>query len=284
MSVAFTIEMGPERVIRGDFYPAKELPRGTVIICHGFKGFKDWGMFPYVARTLADRWDTVIFNFSHNGVGAAKDEFDELEKFAHNTYSRELEDLGTVVRKVTSRTLVPEAANAHGAPVYLLGHSRGGGVCLIYAMDHPDQVSGVISWNGIANVDLFTDEQKEEMRRLGRTYVHNARTGQRMPLDKEILENMERHRERFDIVGRIGKARIPIALVQGSQDFEHLRQGSERLLAQNPSIERIIIPGGDHTFGARHPFSGTTEALENAIAATRNILDQWSQRWFVKTK
>lgn len=276
MSMAFVIETEPGRVIRGDYYPAAGEANGTIVVCHGYKGFKDWGMFPYVADALSDNWDVVKFNFSHNGVGENGMEFDELERFARNTYSRELEDLDVVVDRVASRTLIDGHSAVQGGPIFLLGHSRGGGVCFIYAFDHPDKVAGVIGWNSIADVDLFTDEQKEAMRRHGRAYVPNARTGQQMPLDKEILDDIEQNRERFDIVGRIREARVPIAIVQGSDDIERLKQGTEKLLAQNASIERIVIAGGDHTFGARHPFAGTTEPLEAALAATRKVLEKWS--------
>lgn len=59
---------------------------------------------------------------------------------------------------------------------------------LIYALDHPEDITGVISWNGIAHVDLLTADNKAEMRSTGRSYTLNGRTKQMMPLDLEILE------------------------------------------------------------------------------------------------
>ena len=41
----------------------------TVIICHGFKGFMEWGFFPPLAELLVERGFTVIrFNYSGSGM------------------------------------------------------------------------------------------------------------------------------------------------------------------------------------------------------------------------
>ena len=100
MNLPFQIHIEPNRMIRGDVYPADQSSQGTLVICHGFKGFKDWGMFPYVAKQLSDHYDVITFNFSHNGIGDDLLEFTELEKFAANTYTRELEDLHVLIEHI----------------------------------------------------------------------------------------------------------------------------------------------------------------------------------------
>lgn len=260
----FELHIETDRIVRGDYYEAALQPaRGTVIICHGYKGFKDWGMFPYAAHALAEEVDVISINFSHNGVGANLLEFTELEKFARDTYSKDLEDLHAVVNDIRNRE-----DPVSQKPIILLGHSRGAGVCLIYGLDHSELITGVISWNGIANVDLFTEENKAEMRATGRTYTLNGRTKQNMPLDLEILEDMERNRERFDILGRISGATFPISLIQGTEDGERGIRGSMRLVEVNPAIAWIRIPEGNHTFGTVHPFQGETKPLNEAIRET----------------
>lgn len=260
----FELHIELDRIVRGDFYEAASQPaRGTVIICHGYKGFKDWGMFPHVAQALAEDVDVIAINFSHNGVGTNLLEFTELEKFARDTYSKDLEDLHAVLNDIRKRE-----ASVSQKPIILLGHSRGAGVCLIYGLDYSDLIAGVISWNGIANVDLLTEENKAEMRATGRTYTLNGRTKQNMPLDFEILDDMERNRERFDILGRISGAAFPIALIQGTEDGERGIRGSMKLVETNPAIQWIRIPEGNHTFGSVHPYRGETKPLNEAIRET----------------
>jgi len=270
-SVPFRIELSSDRIIRGNLFPAQNPSKGTLIICHGFKGYKDWGMFPYLGERFSQEMDAITFNFSHNGVGENLVEFTELEKFAVNTYSKELEDLDAVVQAVRNNQL-PQPVKQ--APLFLLGHSRGGGVSLIYSFDYPERIAGVISLNGVTDVDIFSEEQKAEMRTKGRSFVTNARTGQQMPLDKVILDDIEQNRSRFHIYERVKTAKVPIALIQAEKDSTRLIAGSARLVANNPAVEWIKIPGGSHTMGAVHPFQGTTEALEAAIMHARQFMEK----------
>ena len=70
----------------------------AIIISHGFKGFKDWGFFPFTANYFAKQGFFVItFNYSHNGIGIINNEFTELEKFADNTFSLEIEELSDII-------------------------------------------------------------------------------------------------------------------------------------------------------------------------------------------
>lgn len=86
----------------------------------------------------------------------------------------------------------------------------------------------------------------------------NGRTGQQMPLDAILIEDLEQQAERYQILERMKQARFPVVLIQGSEDGEHLRRGSEQLIRLRPDIEWVQIPGGNHTFGTVHPFAGTT--------------------------
>lgn len=280
MSIPFQIEQSKERIIRGDFFPAKSKPEGNLIISHGFKGFKDWGFFPYAAEKLSERLNVLTFNFSKNGVGENLMDFTELEKFAQNTYSNELEDLASVIAHIKSKSLpVSNQPNDHSQtdptlPLFLLGHSKGGGVSLIHAFDHPQEIAGVISWNGITNVYLPSFPQLEDWRAQGRIYVDNARTNQDMPMDVVIPEDIEANKDRFNILERVKTSTTPIVLIQGTNDGEHLQKGSAKLVQNQPAVKWVKVPGGDHTFKAVHPFQGETQQLAEAIEQTQQFIDE----------
>lgn len=110
------------------------------------------------------------------------------------------------------------------------------------------------------------------MKQSGRTHVLNGRTGQQMPLDAVIIEDLERQAGRYNLLERMKTAAFPVVLIQGTQDSERLRRGSEQLVNLRPDIERVQIPEGNHTFGSVHPFAGTTPQLEQAIGATREFI------------
>ncbi|WP_233147105.1 alpha/beta hydrolase family protein [Paenibacillus selenitireducens] len=278
MSTSFHLKLEPHRTIRYSVFSGNQpnetgstaSSRGLLILSHGFKGFKDWGMFPYAAEQIAKLAgvDVITYNFSHNGVGEQLTEFTELDKFARNTPHRQLEDLKALISAVHAN----EGMHSMSRPLFLLGHSWAASMSLIHALDHPDTVAGVIAWNGSSHPDIFSEQEKQEMRDHGVAYTLNGRTKQQMPLSVEILQDLEAHTDQYAIVDRISQASFPIALIQGTDDFERLRRGSEMLIQQNPRIEWIQIPGGNHTFTTVHPFQGTTAPLEAAIHATSQFI------------
>ncbi|GIP36423.1 S9 family peptidase [Paenibacillus sp. J2TS4] len=278
MSISIEWEMSAGRMLRGDYYPSELDSAGTLVVCHGFKGFKDWGFFPYIGHQLSQKLDVLIFNFSHNGVGESATDFTELDKFARNTYSRELEDLDFAICSLRSGA-IPCEKQPKIDPLYILGHSRGAGVALIYAMDHPEEAAGVISWNGITDPDIFDTDVKEQMMSNGIGYIVNARTHQKMPLAKEILDDLQAQADRYNIVDRARDARFPIVLIQGTEDHSRLVEGSRRLIAARPDMEWIRIEGGNHSFNAVHPFQGAPAPLQEAVRVTEDwIMKQMSSQ------
>ena len=107
MRKSFTLLNREKEIIRGDLhYRSGIRDAPTIIICHGFKGFKNWGFFPVLAERLAeDGYVAVTFNFSRNGIGSDMQNFTELDKFAKNTLSHELADLGIVTDNIYKRKI-----------------------------------------------------------------------------------------------------------------------------------------------------------------------------------
>jgi pimeloyl-ACP methyl ester carboxylesterase len=262
--------------IRGDVRVAEGgRSDAAIFVCHGFKGFKDWGFFPYTAEQLAARtgFPVITFNFSGSGIGPDLENFTELDKFERNTFSKELDDLGVVL----------DAAGAGELPGLervarfgLLGHSRGGLSAIITAAEDA-RVGGLVTWSAISQADRWTPEQKEEWRRMGRLEVLNARTGQMMPLGIGLLEDVERNGERLDILKAAARLQVPCLIIHGTDDESVNVAEGERLAAAAPEATTRFerIEGAGHTFGAVHPFEGTTEHLTRAIDLTAE--------WFART-
>ena len=248
-----------------------ETRKPIIVLVHGFKGFKDWGMFPYAAQRLAGQeYAVVTFNFSHNGVGAQGVDFDELDKFARNTHTLELRDLGVVMDAIQDGRM-PLSHVMDGGRVLLVGHSRGGGDCVLYAAEHGTEVRGIVSWNGIADCNLFTDEFREQVLQDGIGYVTNARTKLRMPITASFFEDLAINQERYHIAKRAASLQVPALFVQGDADTPRLVAGYHRLQEAAPQHRYVLLLDADHTFGTRHPWSGTTLALEKAIVLTRGF-------------
>src|SRR3954469_18486308 len=79
--------------------------RPAVVVVHGFKGFKDWGMFPHLAERLALAGLTALtLNLSGSGVDDAG-EFSLPDRFGHNTFSAELQDVRGVIDSLMAGSL-----------------------------------------------------------------------------------------------------------------------------------------------------------------------------------
>lgn len=104
-------------------------PRGQVVIIHGFKshsGLYEWPIAQLAMRGLA------VYAPDLRGHGNSEGERLYVERF-----SDYVEDVDRLVRLARSRA--PEA------PVYVLGHSAGGVIAALYALDHPQEVDGLIT-------------------------------------------------------------------------------------------------------------------------------------------
>lgn len=252
-------------VIRGDIrIPEGPPPRSAIVVVHGFKGFKDWGFFPFVCTRLAGAGFAVVsFNFSRCGVGERPDEFTELDRFAANTLSLELDELLRVLEEVLEGDLLPRPPRTVG----LLGHSRGGGQAVLAAGEEP-RVGALATWAAVSHFDRWSDETKEEWRRDGRVYVLNQRTGQQMPLDVGLLEDYEANRDRLDVAAAAERIQAPWLIVHGTEDLT-VRPAEARALARAaPKGRLVLVEGAGHTFEATHPFGGSTPGLRRALDET----------------
>lgn len=253
--------------IRGDLWEdAFSSADAAIVVCHGFKGFKDWGFFPYSAAQLVRGagCSVITFNFSGNGVGDDLLNFTELDKFEQNTFSKELDDLATVLAALEEGRLPGGRAIDR---VGLLGHSRGGVISIVAAGEDP-RVRCLVTWNSVALLDRWSDEQKAEWRRTGRIEILNTRTGQLLPLGVGLLEDAEANADRFDPVRAVSRLEVPYLIVHAADDESVGVAEGERLAKAATGARFERIEGAGHTFGAVHPFAGTTPQLTRVLDLT----------------
>ncbi len=249
--------------------PEGGAPRAAVVLVHGFKGFRDWGFFPWVAERLVERGFAAISpDFSLNGIGSEPGVFTELEAFARNTLSREIGELRTVLDALSGGDILPVPPERVG----LLAHSRGGGDAVIVASD--GQVDALVTWGAVADFDRWSDELKETWRREGRIHVLNGRTGQQMPLDRTLLEDLEENRAALDVEAAAARVRCPWLIVHGLDDATVAPEDARRLARANPQARLRLVEGGGHTFGAVHPFEGAPGPLREAVRFSIDHLEQ----------
>ena len=242
-------------------------PRPAVLVVHGFKGFKDWGMFPPLAERLAQAgFSAVSFNLSGSGVGDAG-EFTWPERFGHNTFSAELADIATVLDALAAGKL----STAPPTGIGLVGHSRGGGMGVLQAA-RDTRIKALVTWAAISTVERWPDDGERALwRSAGKLEVLNTRTGQVLPLYTDTLDDVERHaRGVLDIPGAAGRVTAPWLILHGEADPSVPLAEAQRLAraASRGTARFVPVAGAGHTFGAAHPWRGTTAELDLVMKET----------------
>ena len=237
----------------------------VVIFAHGFKGFKDFGAWNLVASRFAEAGTLFLkFNFSHNG-GTVEEpiDFPDLEAFGRNTYSKELYDLGCVLDAVASGKLL-EDLPADPKKIRLIGHSRGGGICILKAAEDP-RIEKLSTWASVSDLHqrVPSPEELEQWKEEGVTHIPNARTGQRMPLYYSFYEDLMENAERLSIPQAAPGVAIPWLICHGTEDPTVDVKEAEALAEWNPRAKTFFVEGADHTFDQKHPWE--KEELPEAL-------------------
>ena len=252
----FSLEGKHQKPIVTDvFYNETHQPKKVVIFCHGYKGFKDWGAWNLIAEAFANAGFFFIkFNFSHNGGTLEQPiDFPDLEAFGNNNYTKELDDLASVIDWIFNAKEYKNEVDLQ--QVYLIGHSRAGGIVLLKS-NEDSRIKKVITLASVCDFGKRTatigdlDQWKKE----GVKYVVNGRTKQNMPHFYQFYENYIQNKERLDIKKATEQLAIPHLLIHGDSDTSVLIDEAENLQLWNPNADYKIIKNADHVFNVKHPW------------------------------
>ncbi len=116
------------KIFTRSWAPPTGSPRAALVIVHGFNSHS--GHYMWAGEQFA-RGGLAVYAIDLRGRGRS-----EGERYHADTiedYTRDVD------------TLVEQARAAHpGLPVFLLGHSAGGVISCVYALDHQDKLAGLI--------------------------------------------------------------------------------------------------------------------------------------------
>lgn len=270
---SFVIENGHGGELHGVArWPAGAGPHPAVIICHGFKGFMEWGFFPPLADLLLARgFATICFNFSGSGMRPGDELVTDPDAFRLATFSGDLRDLMRIF-EATGTEIAPEKIDRHR--LALVGHSRGGGAALL-AASQPEvapHLKALVTWSAVSTFRRF-ESMEATWREQGSLPIINGRTGQELSIGVEVLDDLLTHDKELDLLTAAKRRRAPWLIVHGTADttvpFTEAEQLAEHAAGDH---ELLGIRDGDHTFGAKHPFAGPTPHLTTALNATQTWL------------
>ena len=262
------------------YYPAnrKEDDLPVILFLHGFKGFKDWGAFPEGCRELSKKGFAVLaMNFSLNGVGKSMTEFDQLDLFARETLSKDLEDVGTVIKALKEKVITGQGVSLDADTIGVLGHSRGGHTAVAASAEYPE-IKCLVTWSAVADYNArWSDDMISDWEERGVTEIKNGRTGQIMPVKEVVFNDAMENADRLMAVKRVRVLNIPALFVHAKGDegvpYSEAVKLYEYCTAEDKKIE--LIPGSGHTFDTAHPFEA--EQLPEPFAKVVNMSGNWFQ-------
>ncbi|MBP6732039.1 MAG: alpha/beta hydrolase [Chitinophagales bacterium] len=254
------------------FYKKDGIKKPVVIFSHGFKGFKDWGPFNLIAERFAEAGFVYVkYNFSHNGTTLdSPTEFADLEAFGNDNLSIEMDDLGVVIDWVCSNEFPVDKSEINTEAIYLMGHSRGGGISILKAKEDA-RVKKLSTWASVNEFSKYwTAEELEKIKKDGVVYVGNARTKQMMPIKWQLYENYFANLPRLFVPDAVRALQIPMLIIHGTNDETIPVEAAIEMQGWNKKAELLLLEGSNHNFGGKHPYSETelTTDLETAVAAT----------------
>ncbi|MEE2882725.1 MAG: alpha/beta fold hydrolase [Planctomycetota bacterium] len=228
-----------------------------ILFIPGFKGFKDWGGWPWFCSELAVAGHRVFrMNPSMCGVGPSLDTFDQPERFARQTLAHDVEDVQAVLA---------DDELGISAPI-LLGHSRGGLVAALSARVL-DGVSAVITMGTPTDLVRISEQELKQWRADGRREIVNARTGEVLYQDVEVLEDYLQQGDAYSAPLALQEAGVAVLAIHGAEDEAVDFASAEVLLAgvDSQQARKIIVAGAGHTFGLTHPFTGPHPHAQKVI-------------------
>lgn len=263
MSVtSWTISGADDQPIVGNAHLPADSPRGSVIISHGFKGYKDYGFVPYLARQIAAAgFIAHRYNFSHSGMTDNFATFEKPQLFERDTWGKQITDLLAVNSAIADNTL-PGA----GLPCTWFGHSRGGVTTILaaakaYDENLPALPHAIIPASSPDTSCRLDVEQRDLMRKLGHLSSPSARTGQNLRIGLPWLDEIEANPDAFDPTIAIARVLCPSLIIHGSADATIPPEAAQRLAQAAGDRARCeIIDGGSHTFDCPNPLDDDAAA------------------------
>lgn len=227
---------------------SEKLP--VVIFAHGYKGFKDWGAWDLMAEKFAKAgFLFVSFNFSMNGIGLENtSEFTDIIAYSKNNYSQELDDLEIVIDHFS------KLENTETSKITLLGHSRGGGICILKAAEDP-RITSLITLGSVDSMDRFVRGEKlDEWKETGIYETYNGRTKQQMPHKLQFLNDYLENEDRLNIENAAKSLKIPTLIIHGKNDESVDVSSAENLSNWIENSQLLLIENTGHTFNTKEPW------------------------------
>lgn len=249
-----------------------------VVITNGHNGFYSYGMFPSLQQSLAACGiASFSYNFSHGGIRGEEDTFSDLVSYEKNCMRLETADLIGVMHALHTEFPVIR--------LWMLSHSMGAVPNTFAAATLKESglpIAGLIYLAPVSKLDFWPQTLLDEWKEKGSINMLNKRTGQELPHGPELLQEITQANTTWNMQTAVKNLGLPVLVIHGGADESvSTRHGQDiyRWAAASGSPARYIEIGSTgHTFGATHPFTETTEALESVIQGLYAFISDYDDK------
>ena len=231
--------------IHGTTHLPNGKPKGVVLLAHGFKGYKDYGMFPWLTEHFATLgYRAHRFNFSHSGMLGSDGPFERPDLFKNATWNTQVEDL-----KILCASFAED-----GLPLYLLGHSRGGTACLLAVGRGEVEVAGVVSLSAPSACNYLAEESKVTLLKHGFIESPSSRTDQMLHVGLPFLQEQLDDPPSHDILALSASIEPQVLILHGEIDPTVDVSCAVDIATAAKNATLVRVQGGNHVFNTPNPF------------------------------
>lgn len=248
------------------------LPNGAtsaplVFILHGFKGFRNYSFLPWISQHAAMHGMIAIrFCFSGNGMNGTSWMVQDLDAFAANTISQEVDDVHDMISLVKNDPSFSAVREQWNGQIFIIGHSRGGGIAQIVSRELVEHGTApsvrTAVYNSVGTWMRWTDRQRAEWAKAGTFSFTNERTKQIVRMDLSYVEDIESNAERLSLDSAATILGDRLAFFHAEHDLTVPLTEIVALRSRtNTAASLHIIPNTTHTFGMTHPVDRITHGF-----------------------
>ena len=225
---------------------------GLSILCPGYLDSKKYKHLVSLAEVLSNRGYAVV-RFDPTGTWESSGEISDY------TTTQYLEDIKSVLDFMLNRVDYKQ--------VILGGHSLGGMVSILYAAQDP-RVSLVLGIMPPSQKILESEVYNKWGEKRVRVSLRDIPGGNGETVEFRVPYSFVEDRKKYDLIGALGKVKVPLILVAGERD-KLVPPREVRALFSHAHEPKtfIVVPGVGHGYrGSASEVEKVNKAIEEALA------------------
>jgi len=248
---------------------AEKMP--ILLILHGFKGFRNYSFLPWIAQ-IASTHNVISIRmcFSRNGMKNTSWWVQDVEAFASNTISREVDDVHDIISLINTDNAYEDVREHWNGKLYLIGHSRGGGIAQIVSRElhtaGADVLVRTLVLNSVGTWRRWTPRQRAAWEAGDGMSFRNERTQQVLRMDLTYAVDVENNADRLSLINAAQVCGDTLAFVHAEADLTVPLSEIKTLIASSGTTAPLfVISNTTHTLGMTHPVERLTKGFISAV-------------------